>query len=112
LRNDRQAKALTGCSVAELEELLPVFEQFLALLYQTLKSTRQRGLGGGSLPLLSDKLIAVLMYLKTYPTYDVFSLVLNLDRTRCFQWIHILLPLLEASLGRKITSSTVPRTYL
>lgn len=105
LRNDRQAKALTGCSVVELEELLPVFEQFLTLHYQTLKATRQRGLGGGkkgALPLPADKLIAVLMYLKTYPTYDVFSLVLDLDRTRCFRWVQILLPLLEASLGRKL----------
>ena len=105
IRNDRQAKALTGCSVIELEEVLPVFEQFLAVRYQTLKVTRQRGLGGGkkgALPLPADKLIAVLMYLKTYPTYDVFSLVLNLDRTRCFRWVQILLPILEASLSRKL----------
>lgn len=47
IRNDRQAKALTGCSAAELAELLPVFEQFLALHYRTLKLTRQRSLGGG-----------------------------------------------------------------
>ena len=105
LRNDRQAKALTGCSAAELEELLPVFEQFLSLHYRTLKATRQRGLGGGKkgmLPLPADKLIAVLMYLKTYPTYDVLALILNLDRTRCFRWVQILLPLLESSLGRKL----------
>ena len=107
IRDDRQAKALTGCTLPMLRELLPVFEQLFAEVIAGRIPTdqRQRGIGGGKIGVLKtteDKLIFVLMYLKAYPTYDVLSSIFNLDRGPACRRIQQLLPVLEATLGRKI----------
>jgi hypothetical protein len=107
IRDDRQAKALTGCTLAMLQELLPVFEQLfraaVAARIPTLE--RQRAVGGGKLGVLkttANKLIFVLLYLKAYPTYAVLSSIFDLDRGPACRRVQQLLPVLEATLGRKI----------
>lgn len=107
IRDDRQAKALTGCTVAMLQELLPVFEQLFraAVAARIPMSERKRALGGGKRGVLKtteDKLVYVLLYLKAYPTYDVMSSIFDLDRGPACRRIQQLLPVLEATLGRKI----------
>ena len=113
IRDDRQAKALTGCTVAMLHELLPVFEQLfkerprtkrpLDSMTQALSRTRAYGGGRtGVLATIEDKLVFVLLYLKAYPTYDVLSAIFNLDRGPACRRVQQLLPVLEATLGRKI----------
>jgi hypothetical protein len=107
IRDDRQAKALTGCTLAMLQELLPVFEQLFrdAVASRIPASERQRAAGGGKKGVLrttEDKLIYVLLYLKAYPTYDVLSSIFDLDRGPACRRIQQLLPVLEATLGRKI----------
>lgn len=107
IRDDRQAKALTGCALGMLQELLPVFEQLFreALASRISASQRSRAVGGGKKGVLKtteDKLIFVLLYLKAYPTYDVMSAIFNLDRAPAFRRTQQLLPVLEATLGRKI----------
>lgn len=107
IRDDRQAKALTGCTLAMLEELLPVFNQLFreALASRIPATKRLRSIGGGKKGVLkttADKLVFVLLYLKAYPTYDVLSAIFNLDRGPACRRVRQLLPVLEASLGRKI----------
>lgn len=51
---------------------------------------------------IAEKLFYVLLYLKAYPTYDVASLLFNLDRSNCCRWIQILLFVLEQTLQRKL----------
>lgn len=109
IRDDRQAKALTGCTLAMLEELLPVFRQLFSDQLKTKKLTRPdviaRAVGGGRTGVLrtsADKLVFVLLYLKAYPTYDVMSSIFDLDRAPACRRIQQLLPVLEATLGRKI----------
>ena len=84
IRDDRQAKALTGCTLSMLCELLPVFDQLFAEMIANRIPMDQcrRGIGGSKIGVLKtteDKLIFVLMYLKAYPTYDVLSSIFDLD---------------------------------
>ncbi len=107
LRDDRQAKAITGCNLAMLHELLPVFDQlFQAVIARRIPDIdRIRAVGGGKKGVLKtteDKLVYVLLYLKAYPTYDVLSAIFDLDRGPACRRIQQLLPVLEATLGRKI----------
>lgn len=109
IRDDRQAKALTGCTLAMLEELVPIFEQLFRDNLRASKPVRSeaqgRAYGGGRtgvLATIEDKLVFVLLYLKAYPTYDVLSAIFNLDRGPACRRVQQLLPVLEASLGRKI----------
>ena len=107
IRDDRQAKALTGCTLAMLYELLPVFNQLFTevIAGRIPLDKRQRAIGGGKKGVLKtteDKLVFVLLYLKAYPTYDVLSAIFNLDRGPACRRTQQLLPVLEATLGRKI----------
>lgn len=108
IRDDRQAKALTGCSLTMLYELLPIFEQLFADNLRANKTPTDktpRASGGGRKGVLlttADKLVFVLLYLKAYPTYDILSSIFDLDRGPACRRIQQLLPVLEATLGRKI----------
>jgi hypothetical protein len=90
-----------------LEELIPVFEPLFsaAVAARIPTSERQRALGGGKKGVLKtteDKLIYILLYMKAYPTYDVMSAIFDLDRGPACRRVQQLLPVLEATLGRKI----------
>lgn len=106
--DDRQLKALTGLTVAEFQDVLSVFHRLILTDHQA--RVRTRAVGGGrtgKLGGLSEegsalKLLFVLIWLKAYPTYDVFSFIVGQHRSRCQRWVMFLLPVLEASLGRKI----------
>ena len=107
IRDDRQAKAITGCNLAMLNELVPVFEQLFTAQLSANKTVRirPRAIGAGRkgvLPTTEDKVVYVLLYLKAYPTFDVMSSIFDLDRGPACRRVHQLLPVLEATLGRKI----------
>jgi hypothetical protein len=107
IRDDRQSKALTGCSFAMLHEMLPVFEQLFrdVIRARIPLADRKRAMGGGKLGVLKtpeDKLIFMLLYLKAYPTYDVLSAIFGLDRGPACRRVQQLLPVLESTLRRKI----------
>ena len=60
--------ALTGLSRREFDELWPLFEQSLPARKR--RQRRQRAPGGGrkpALPTAADKLLFILVYMKTYP---------------------------------------------
>jgi len=107
IRDDRQIRALTGLSQAQFAQLLPTFSE----VYQAKRQAdyeqavqsgkRQRQLGGGrksKLPEMADKLLFVLYYYKTYPTFDVLGTQFNLARSKAHTQLYLLSPLLHATL--------------
>lgn len=109
VRDDRQMRALTGLSQAQFDQLLPTF----AIVYQETQQeayekglasgTRQRQPGGGAkgkLPTLADKLMFVLYYYKTYPTFDVLGTQFEMVRSKANENLHKLSPILHQTLVR------------
>ena len=102
----RVTKAVLGVTVDEFNELLPTFSKCLKEHRVELKPDRKRAVGGGQkgdLPTDEDKLLYILMYLKLYPTYDAMAVLTNHCRSKCGDSVHLLLPVLEKTLGIKLT---------
>lgn len=102
--NPRLSKAVTGMSYQEFSALVPGFEKAIHEL-QMQKPDRKRNPGGGQKGKLRDtasKLLFILCYLKTYPTYDVLSYMTDRGRGRCCTSVHFLLQALKKTLGRKL----------
>lgn len=107
LQNDRRKfLALTGLTLREFQQLLPAFEQAYERLYredQTLAGRpRQRFPGGGRKGALyapEQKLLFLLVYLKTYPLQALLGELFELSQPRVNYWLHRLLPLLHEALG-------------
>jgi hypothetical protein len=96
-------KALTGLSQAQFDHLLPVFSDiYQAIQQQTYEKgvdsgTRRRKPGGGSkgkLPTMAEKLLFVLYYYKTYPTFDVLGTQFEMARSKANENLHKLSPIL------------------
>ena len=107
IRDDRQRKALTGLSQAQCDSLLPVFSD----MYQgSQQHTYEEGVkagtrlckpGGGSkgkLPTIADKLLFLLYYYKTYPTFDVLGTQFEMVRSKANENLHKLSPILYDTL--------------
>jgi hypothetical protein len=107
IRDDRQMKALTGLSQAQFDQLLSVFSDFYQATQQNTyeaggeSGTRRRKPGGGSkgkLPTMADKLLFVLYYYKTYPTFDVLGTQFDMVRSKAHENLHKLSPILYNTL--------------
>jgi len=106
LQNDRrQFLALTGLTVPEFQLLLAAFPRAYQRIYpaeQTAQGQpRQRSAGGGCKGLLhrpEDKLLFILVYLKTYPLQAVMGELFELSQPQVNHWIHRLLPVLQEAL--------------
>jgi Helix-turn-helix of DDE superfamily endonuclease len=101
----RQFLALTGLTLSEFQLLLTAFPQAYQQLYpanQTAEGQpRQRSVGGGykgrwEQP--EDKLLFLLVYLKTYPLQAVMGELFGLSQPQVNYWIHRLLPALRSAL--------------
>ncbi len=104
-KNERLLKALTGVSLSEFENLLVTWKQCLAQALKTNSRAQERSFGGGAkgkLPDAANKLFFILLYVKTYPTFDFLSFIVGFHRSRAHRNTIFLLNILEASLGRKI----------
>src|SRR5258708_31206166 len=95
----RQFLALTGLTLSEFQRLLTAFPQAYQQHYpanQTAEGKpRQRSVGGGCKGRLEqpeDKLLFLLVYLKTYPLQVVMSALFDLSQPRAHYWIHRLVP--------------------
>lgn len=98
----------------EFQALLPAFTKAWYVELKLGSPNRVRRVGGGKkgvLKTMEDKLFAVLLYLKTYPTFDVLGFLTNRERTRACRSTHFLLKVLKRTLKdewvlpeRKITS--------
>lgn len=102
----RVTQAVLGVSIEEFKQLLPVFSNCLREYRVRLRPNRTRAVGGGrkgDLPTDEDKLLYILLYMKLYPTYDSLAVLTNHYRSKCGDSVQLLLPVLEMTLGRKLT---------
>lgn len=105
LHTDRLCTSLTGLRVREFEDLVENFRWNYNEYVKKANPNRIRAVGGGrsgNLKTVEEKLLFILFYLKSYPTYDVLSFIVGFHRTRACQWVLHLLPILETTLGRKL----------
>lgn len=107
IRDDRQMKALTGLSQDQFAFLLLVFSDVYQMAQQQTyeegvkAGTRRRKPGGGckgKLRTLAEKLLFVLYYYKTYPTFDVLGTQFNMARSKANENLHKFSPLLYKTL--------------
>jgi hypothetical protein len=107
IRDDRQMKALTGLSQAQFDHLLLAFNDLYQVSQQktyeagVASRTRRRKPGGGSkgkLPTIADKLLFLLYYYKTYPTFDVLGTQFEMVRSKANENLHKLSPILYDTL--------------
>jgi hypothetical protein len=103
LNNKRLILAVLGVTKKEFFSLLETFEQ--VVLQNAKAKKRKRAVGGGSNGKIKHakiKLFFILFYVKTYPTFDVAAFVFASSKSRTHHWAHVILPLLEKTLGRKV----------
>jgi len=109
IRDERQLKALTGLSQAHVDHLLPVFSEGYTEKQQqkyvegVASGARTRKPGGGAkgkLPTMLDKLLFVLYYYKTYPTFDVLGTQFAMVRSKAHENLHKLSPVLHKTRER------------
>jgi hypothetical protein len=92
------AKPLSPCCPASS------FEQAYHEHLLELTVERKREPGGGrkaTLRTLAERLFYILVYCKCYPTFDLMSVLFSFHRSCACDWVHRLLPVLEAALGYK-----------
>jgi hypothetical protein len=105
LKNRRLMQALTGVSKEEFDDILPQFEQCLREDKKKRSRAKERRFGGGSkgrLPTTEQKLFFILLYAKTYPTFDFLGFISQMHRSRAHNNVHKMLGSLGKALGRKI----------
>jgi hypothetical protein len=103
--DERLMKAVIGMGKVEFQALLPAFTASWHVEIKLASPHRVRRIGGGkkgALQTMDDKLFAILLYLKTYPTFDVLGLLTNRERTRACRSTHFLLKVLERALGKQL----------
>ena len=106
-KNRRKFLALTSLTPKEFTVLLPAFMKAYerrSTRRQTLMGQpRQRARGAGRTSVLArheQKLLFILIYLKTYPLQVVMGELFDLSQGAVNQWIHRLLPVLQQALQR------------
>jgi len=108
VRDERQMKALTGLSQAQFDDLLPAFSDIYGATQRrhyeegVASGTRRRKPGGGTkgkLPTMTEKLLFVLYYYKTYPTCDGLGTQCDMGRSKAHENLHKLSPLLYNTLA-------------
>src|SRR3954452_15677128 len=97
--------AMTGLTPAEFRDLLPAFASAYERTYPPDRTAdgraRQRWPGSGRHSVLSrseDKLLFVLVYLKTYPLQVVLGQLFGIGTSQANYWLHHLLPMLRSAL--------------
>ena len=103
--NRRQFLAVTGLTLPEFQLLLTAFTRSYERLYLSDRTLvgrpRQRLPGGGrkgGLYRPEQKLLFMLVYLKTYPLQALMGELFGLSQPRVNYWIHRLLPVLREAL--------------
>src|SRR3984885_11470585 len=101
----RQSLPLAGLPPSDFQRLLTAFPQAYQQHYpanQTAEGQpRQRTVGGGCKGRLQqpeDKVLFLLVYLKTYPLQAVLGELFDLSTPQVNYWIHRLLPVLRSAL--------------
>jgi hypothetical protein len=109
IRDERQLKALTGLSPAQVDHLLPIFsavymenqqQKYAAGVASGMRTRKPGGGAKGKLLTMFDKLLFVLYYYKTYPTFDVLGTQFAMARSKAHENLHKLSPILYKTLVR------------
>lgn len=103
-KGDRALRSLIGMPLTKYKALCLAFELELSKIATEEDKVRVRKLGGGrrhTLETTSQKLLFILFYLKTYPTYDLAGVLFDVDASQAYRWVSIYLPILENTLGSK-----------
>jgi hypothetical protein len=95
--------ALTGLTRAEFDDLLVAFNQVSQPRTSVTQQgrPRQRRAGGGrkaTLQANEDRLLFILVYVKTYPLQEIMGELFGMEVSKVNEWIHRLLPLLRDAL--------------
>jgi Helix-turn-helix of DDE superfamily endonuclease len=101
---DRSMRAMTGLNLQAFEKLLPSFTEAYNQSLEKPGKTRKRAAGGGRKAVLNTpslKLLYILFYKKSYPTFDVMGATFGFDRSTAHDWVHRLLPILKTALGHE-----------
>jgi Helix-turn-helix of DDE superfamily endonuclease len=98
---------LTSLTLNEFEQLVPPFEAaFQAHMAhwrldgQSRTARRYTTYRNCPLPTPEDRLLFILVYLKTYPLQVVQGRLFGMGQGKAHQWIHVLLTVLQATLRR------------
>jgi len=103
-KNPAQLLSLTGFTVDEFDLLLPIFKNEWEEYYShyTLRGkVRERisyGRKTGLLPMVSDKLLFILSYLKNNPLQEYHGVTFGMTQPQCNVWIHLLSDILVKTL--------------
>ena len=96
---------LTSLTVEEFRELVPPFEAaFQAHMAgwrldgRPRTARRYTTYANCPLPMPEDRLLFILVYLKTYPLQVVQGRLFGMGQSKAHQWIHVLLVVLRATL--------------
>ena len=103
LENERLLRAIIGMGKKEFSELLTRFIPNAKRVQ--FKRNRKRKPGAGrrhTLETAEQKLFYILFYMKCYPTYDVASLVFDVDRSQTKRWVDQLRKKLEKTLEKAL----------
>jgi hypothetical protein len=99
-------RSLTGLTDAEFQALLPHFEQaFVTSMQdrtidgQPRTSRRYSTYGTCPLPMMADKLLFILTYLKQNPIQEVQGQLFEMSQSNANKWIHVLHPVLNQALA-------------
>ncbi len=104
-KQKRLIQALTGVSEKEFKALLPVFAQSVLEDKKLRSKAKERQCGGGSKgkrATIDEKLFFVLLYAKTYPTFDFLGFIFHMHRSKAHKNVIHLIHSLEKTLGRKM----------
>ena len=104
LKQERLVRAMTGLNLKAFKVLETSFAEAYEQSLNQPEKERKRGRGGGrkaTLRTTKAKMLYILMYMKCYPTFDLMGVLFNFDRSCAHEWMHRLLPVLEATLGEK-----------
>ena len=103
-KNAAQLLSLTSMTATEFESLLPTFKYHWEEYYShyTLKGKlRERisyGRKTGKLPMISDKLLFILSYLKNNPLQEYHGATFDMTQPQCNDWVHLLSNILVKTL--------------
>lgn len=95
---------MTSLTVEEFDELVPSFEEAFQERMKVWRLDGKRRSGRGyttyanSLPTPEDRLLFILVYLKTNGLQVVQGALFGLPQNKANQWIHTLLPVLQMAL--------------
>jgi len=130
LKNQRRRfLALTGLTLVEFEALLAPFQKEYARAYPSTHTVtgqpRKRMVPAGrpgSLAGIEDKLLFVLVYVKTYPLQVILGELFGMGASQANYWLQRLLPVLRAALddlgvlperdGRRLVTMRCPLAEL